>query len=74
MPITIRPCIICHSLMKCARNNKYACSNLCHSKMHKRRAKLGLSTNEIILLYKKELEAPHETPAEEETHEPMLSM
>ena len=42
--------------------------------MHKRRAKLGLSTNEIILLYKKELEAPHETPAEEETHEPMLSM
>ena len=55
MAITYRPCIVCHQLMHCSRANKYACSNLCHSKMHKRRAKLGLSTREMIALLKEEL-------------------
>lgn len=55
MAITYRPCIVCHQLMHCERANKYACSNLCHSRMHKRRAKLGLSTREMIALLKDEL-------------------
>lgn len=55
MAITYRSCIVCHKLMPCSRANKYCCSNLCHSKMHKRRAKLGLSTREMIALLKEEL-------------------
>lgn len=55
MAVTYRPCIVCHQLMACSRANKYCCSNLCHSKMHKRRAKLGLSTREMIALLKDEL-------------------
>lgn len=57
MAITYRPCIVCHQLMPCSRANKYCCSNLCHSKMHKKRAKLGLSTREMIALLKDELVA-----------------
>ena len=55
MAITYRPCIVCHEIMTCTRASKYCCSNLCHSKMHKRRAKLRLSTREMIALLKQEL-------------------
>jgi len=54
MAVTIRQCIVCNCPMKCSRSNKYCCSNLCHSRMHKRRAKLGLTTKEIIDLYREE--------------------
>lgn len=61
MAMTYRPCIVCHQLMQCARANKYCCSNLCHSRMHKRRVKLGLNTKEMIDLLKQEMSAPENT-------------
>lgn len=57
MAITYRPCVVCQQLMQCTRASKYCCSNLCHSKLHKRRAKLGLNTKEMIDLLKQEQSA-----------------
>jgi hypothetical protein len=34
--------------MHCTRASKIICSNVCHSKMHKKRVKLGLSNAEMI--------------------------
>lgn len=61
MAITFRNCIVCDSPMECRRANKLICSNVCHSRMHKQRVKLGLTTEEMIQQLQKQKEpSPNE--------------
>lgn len=49
MPVqTVRNCLMCQKEMLCTRASKLICSNVCHSKMHKTRVRLGLSNSEMI--------------------------
>jgi hypothetical protein len=45
--ITIRNCIVCDTEMKCTRASKRICSNVCHTRLHRMREKLGLSKEEM---------------------------
>lgn len=50
--VTIRNCLICQTPMQCTRASKLLCSNICHSRMHKHRVKLGLTNAEYINILK----------------------
>lgn len=61
MAVTIRNCLVCNSPMQCKRANKLICSSHCHSKLHKARAKLGFTTEQMLEYLKQEQERSHDT-------------